>query len=814
MLSTSAIVARIRAKAPTEDDARNGFDFDDDIARAVIDGVCATRARATPYDAVVSLNARGTSRARARNDGEWSYDEHVVNLIEIYVAKFPRVVKSFARSAFVDGDGRARASKFVRGCERSDVEDVTRWRMENLPEDLLRLDDERTGGGREGAEILEGRGRVATKREKTPAPAKPPAAPAKPPAKPAPPAAKPAPPAVKIEAVPATPAWGKAPVVVKGKGQTTAIAVTGGTAVGTNLRDIMLAESRRAPSASASARASANESQRVKPAAPKLPIITGESLRLESRRSAMDKFGKVRCQVCGKSFKAYDALEQHIGVAHYGLNNPYAKVLEAAQIAAGIIPSAKEQESRVALKLGDLVSSKSKTSNSMVNSLAAYFKTETRAPKRIEKKDGISHGGVMVKSTNTASSTGVVLKRGKEREGGKKKKRSTLKKIILRERATRVQHENALTPGAEDADEVEVEVEVRVGWIYVQINFDGDAIKVNLVYMERDDDDSDDGNDDSSDDGEEDEGKTFNGEAQTSSQANEAVEERTTQVQEKLNSLAARVPAGAWSVRNFLDVFNGVPEKPVAKPPKVKEQTRICDVCNVSCYGNLAWEGHVKGKMHLKKITIRDDVATAVKVKATSKTFVGIDAEDIRYAEQVITNDLNSSATTLLKKLKGFQDRLYHTDKIKAKMRRRLLYGLREVAKSVNVKTSKAIIIAPNIEKIESEGGLDDRIDQIIAEARGNDIPIVFALTKRRIGNALGVNGVISMVSILDYNGADDEFKITLKHAAEGRALYSKVQKGDARIQDIAEEPQTRQSPASVLNVEAAAFEPRPAAHS
>jgi ribosomal protein L7Ae-like RNA K-turn-binding protein len=140
------------------------------------------------------------------------------------------------------------------------------------------------------------------------------------------------------------------------------------------------------------------------------------------------------------------------------------------------------------------------------------------------------------------------------------------------------------------------------------------------------------------------------------------------------------------------------------------------------------------------------------------------------------------------------------------------LYGLREVAKSVNVQSSKAIIIAPNIEQIESEGGLDDRIAQIIAEAKENNIPVVFALTKRRIGSALGVQGFISMVSILDYNGADDEFNIALKHAAEGRALYAKAQTQSAQtdtdvdIVKVQQLPSQQSENKSTLNIQAEAF--------
>jgi len=128
------------------------------------------------------------------------------------------------------------------------------------------------------------------------------------------------------------------------------------------------------------------------------------------------------------------------------------------------------------------------------------------------------------------------------------------------------------------------------------------------------------------------------------------------------------------------------------------------------------------------------------------------------------------------------------------------LYGLREVAKSVDAGTSKAIVLAPNIERIESEGGLDDRINQIIDLARENDVPIVVALTKRRIGKALNIQAV-SVVSVLDYNGADEEFKRTVRLAAEGRALYVKAQQQ-------AKEKDTKSAVASTLDHGAAEFVP------
>ena len=712
-----------------------------DVTAAAIEAVCARTARAMPMNVLVGLNVRRDDDDD--DDDARTYDDASAELIRAYVEANPRVFAAFAATAHaVEGKG-TRCSKFARGASEDDVAKCAAWRRERMDEGRMRRDVDdvvrvKQRGKREGRDGTDATTTTTTTTTTTKTTTKSvDATTDKTKAKPAllPPAPAPSTPAWKYVKPAKVMTTVPAPIAREG-----AVTREGGT----SLRDIMASESRRA------APAGKREVSTTKALAPKLPIITAELLHRESRRSVMDKFGKVRCQVCGRAFKAYDALEQHIGASHYGLNNPEAKVLEAAQIAAGIIPTANAQVNRVSLNLGDLVSSKTKTSNSMVNSLAAYFKTDKPAKNaRAEGKEQ-----QMIRNTNTATSTGMVPKRGKARREGKKKKQSTLKKIILRERTTRREEESTKIV----EEEVEVEIEVRVDWVYVLLTYDetNQSVGVNLMCMGADSDD--DSDEDASDESAAAEGETADEQS----------------VQQKLDIIEARVPAGVWGVRSLLDVLKGEPEP---KPAKMKQETRTCDVCNVKCFGEQAWNAHVGGKLHAKKLAIRDDPEAAERAASqnkAAKTYVGEEgALNIRYAEQIITDELNEATKTLLSTLKRFQDRLYHTDKIKAKMRRRLLFGLREVAKSVDAQSSKVVVIAPNIEKIESEGGLDDRVRQIIADAREKDVPVIFALTKRRIGKALGIQAV-SIVSVLDYNGADEEFKRALTLAADGRALYAK----------------------------------------
>ena len=120
----------------------------------------------------------------------------------------------------------------------------------------------------------------------------------------------------------------------------------------------------------------------------------------------------------------------------------------------------------------------------------------------------------------------------------------------------------------------------------------------------------------------------------------------------------------------------------------MKGVIRTCDVCGVSCSGDDAWASHLAGKNHAKAVKRRaaaeagdDDEggsAAVPSVAAASKnkiTFVGEDAE-IRYADQVISKELNASVVECVGELKRFQDRAYFKDPVKAKMRRRLVFGL------------------------------------------------------------------------------------------------------------------------------------------
>lgn len=57
-----------------------------------------------------------------------------------------------------------------------------------------------------------------------------------------------------------------------------------------------------------------------------------------------------------------------------------------------------------------------------------------------------------------------------------------------------------------------------------------------------------------------------------------------------------------------------------------------------------------------------------------------------------------------------------------------------QVAKAIKLKKARTVIVTPNIEQIETEGGLDDLLTSILQQAEESETPVVFALSRKKLG--------------------------------------------------------------------------------
>ncbi|XP_070760781.1 selenocysteine insertion sequence-binding protein 2 [Enoplosus armatus] len=145
------------------------------------------------------------------------------------------------------------------------------------------------------------------------------------------------------------------------------------------------------------------------------------------------------------------------------------------------------------------------------------------------------------------------------------------------------------------------------------------------------------------------------------------------------------------------------------------------------------------------------------------------------YCSQMLSKDVDECVTALLKELVRFQDRLYQKDPMKARMKRRIVMGLREVLKHLKLRKVKCVVISPNCERIQSKGGLDEALYTIIDTCREQGVPFVFALSRKALGRCVNKAVPVSLVGIFNYDGAQDFYHKMIELSSEARRAYEEM---------------------------------------
>jgi len=556
-----------------------------------------------------------------------------------------------------------------------------------------------------------------------------------------------------------------------------------------------------------------------------LPKITAESLRIEARKSKVDKFGKIPCRVCGRRFAEFQHLASHLYNSHYGLNDPdRVKVIDTERIARGDlteqerIEEEKRKKKRTTIDLSEIVSGENKSINAggggvsaMLGGLGLYFKegkakkSDKRAllAKKVEGRP--KRGGELMANPNAAMASATLMRRGKERMDGKKKKRMTkLRKIILVSRANKEK-------SSKGDDDSTIEVTIEVDKVYVNIKVDeedSERVKVDLWCDEDDDDSDDDNNNDKADVVVDDDDESINiahADEQDGTDTPTATKEHADEpyiVSSTSSQTVIQLPS-IWTRKSFIDtlkqkeyeLMNTKSENSqtdqhttaIGKKtkPKKKEKSafvsKFCELCKMECNSETAWADHVAGKKHAKMLERKEKIDRGETTeehiqrnleRVKDASFVNKVEKMPKYASQVITTPLNQAVQALFSELRRLQERLYKTDPIKAKSKKRFTFGLREVVKNVELGKCKAVVVAPNIESTgDMEGGLDDQIWQIVKKCRELNTPVLFALTRSRLGKLCGPR-YVSCVAVLNTDGLEDQLKDMLREGQVARKKY------------------------------------------
>ena len=124
------------------------------------------------------------------------------------------------------------------------------------------------------------------------------------------------------------------------------------------------------------------------------------------------------------------------------------------------------------------------------------------------------------------------------------------------------------------------------------------------------------------------------------------------------------------------------------------------------------------------------------------------------YAKIVNDERVKPLLSEMLGELMRLQKRAMEDKNSKAK--RRLVMGLREVARGIRAHKVKMVVMANNL---DDYGVIDEKLQEIIDLADSEDVPLFFEFTKRSLGKAVGKSIKVAVVGIQNAEGAHQQFK-------------------------------------------------------
>lgn len=145
------------------------------------------------------------------------------------------------------------------------------------------------------------------------------------------------------------------------------------------------------------------------------------------------------------------------------------------------------------------------------------------------------------------------------------------------------------------------------------------------------------------------------------------------------------------------------------------------------------------------------------------------------YCTNIITKELNASLEICLREIARLQKRFHNRYPNKSNYKRRYYSGLKEVRKHVELGKLKLVLIAPDIEKLEFQDGLDDQIEKLLDACRRQNVVFCFGLRRRKLGYYTHGHGLVGCVGIANYSGTEPLFKNVLTELVHARNAFEKL---------------------------------------
>jgi len=142
------------------------------------------------------------------------------------------------------------------------------------------------------------------------------------------------------------------------------------------------------------------------------------------------------------------------------------------------------------------------------------------------------------------------------------------------------------------------------------------------------------------------------------------------------------------------------------------------------------------------------------------------------YVTMELTPALEGAVTALLYKLRT----LKMAELAVGQESRRYAVGLREVGRLLRGDEAAALIVAPDVER-NSGGMIEQKLAGLVETCKNNGIPVVYALSRRQLGQAVCKNVAISVMLVQSTRGAEDEFSAVVSEADVAQKLWDQTKR-------------------------------------
>jgi ribosomal protein L7Ae-like RNA K-turn-binding protein len=149
-------------------------------------------------------------------------------------------------------------------------------------------------------------------------------------------------------------------------------------------------------------------------------------------------------------------------------------------------------------------------------------------------------------------------------------------------------------------------------------------------------------------------------------------------------------------------------------------------------------------------------------------------AESPPYINQCLSEDLDALVFKVLKELSRLQARGVNQPPEKRYKYKKLVVGIREVERALSRNELRGVVVATNLEAgVEA---LDNLILDVKKMSDQKEIPFVIALSKRKLGKAVGKSMKQSVVGITNLDGVHQDWKRITVHVEFLRNKFTENQ--------------------------------------